>query len=208
MILAPALEEMVNRTLRLDPGAAEAVAGMAGRTVGVEVRGLGLRLVAFLAADGIHFVGWPPEGEAPDVTVSGPPLSLMRLLTSTQPYQSLFRGEVEVSGDTGLLERLRGVFAEADLDWEEPLARLAGDPVGHQAARLVRGLAQWSRQARTSLELDTREFLEEEARLVARGEEVRAFSMAVDILRDDAARLEARLDRLAGTPDPGAERES
>jgi len=200
------LEEFVNRGLGLDPAAAGALRGLAGRSLGIEVRGLRLRLLVFIATDGVHLAPWPQEdGEAPDTTISGPPLALARLFTSTEPYQTLFRGEVEVAGDTGLLERLRGILATADMDWEEPLTRLVGDPVGHQVARGVRGLGKWSDQARESLAQDAREFLEEESRLVVRPEEVRAFSAAVDIMRDDLARLEARLERLERAAGNGAE---
>lgn len=191
------LEEFINRGLGLDPAAADALRGLAGRSLGIDVRGLRLRLLVFIATDGLHLAPWPPEGnETPDTTIGGPPLALARLFTSTEPYQTLFRGEVEVAGDTGLLERLRGILATADLDWEEPLTRLLGDPVGHQVARGMRGLGKWSDQARESVAQDTRDFLEEETRLVVREDEVRAFSAAVDTLRDDVARLEARLERL------------
>ncbi|MDZ7752046.1 MAG: SCP2 sterol-binding domain-containing protein [Gammaproteobacteria bacterium] len=193
------LEEFINRGLGLDPAAAGALGALSGRNLGIEVRGLGLRMQVFIAADGVHLASWPREGgDAPDTIISGPPLALLRLFTSTEPYQSLFRGEVEVTGDTRLLERLRGILAAADLDWEEPLTRLLGDTVGHQMARGVRGLGRWSDQTRASLAEDTRDFLEEESRLVVREEEVRAFSAAADILRDDVARLEARLERLEG----------
>lgn len=207
MVWTLAVEQLVNRALALDPGALDRLARLAGRSIGVEVRGSGLRFLVFMAGDGIHLAPWPAdatEAEAPDTIVSGPPLALLRLATSDAPYQSLFKGEVTVEGDTALLERLRGILGRADIDWEEPLARFVGDPLGHQLARALRGLGGWSGQARRTLEEDAREFLQEEARLLVRGDEVRAFNRAVDVLRDDVARLEARLARLeepAGTTD-------
>jgi ubiquinone biosynthesis protein UbiJ len=93
-------------------------------------------------------------------------------------------------------QKMQRILAGLDLDWEEPLARAFGDPLGHELARAARAAFAWQRAALNTAGLNTAEYLKEELRLLPARYEVEAFLDGVDSLRADLDRLEARIRRL------------
>ena len=84
-------------------------------------------------------------------------------------------------------------------DWEEELSRLVGDVAAHRLGSVARGLADWGLKAADTLALDAGEFLTEESRQIPTRYELEEFLDAVDTMRNDVDRLEARLDRLVAS---------
>jgi ubiquinone biosynthesis protein UbiJ len=190
-LFAATVETALNRLLDLDPEVKGWLADLAGTSVALEVEGWGLTLYLLPHVDGIDVrADFPTE---PDTRLRGTPLALMQLGRGG----SLFTGAVEIAGDTELGRRVQALFQDLDLDWEELVSRMTGDVVAHQLGNLARGLRAWSRRAGRTLELDAAEYLQEEGRLLPARAEAEAFMTAVDDLRDDVARLEARIRRIA-----------
>ncbi len=188
-----ALETAFNEALRLDPESLRKLAALQGRVIAVELRGTGLTLYLFPGPDGVVLLG-EYAGE-PDTVLSGTPLGLARLSLG-DASGVLFAGEVTIRGDVETGQRFKAILDQLDLDWEEPLARLIGDIPAHRLGKLVRGTTDWARQAFETLGRNTAEYLEYEARALATREDVAEFVADVDRLRDDLARLEARMARL------------
>ena len=190
-----ALESALNRYIGLDPEGAARLAALQGRLICVELRGFGTRFYLIPGPDGLQLFG-AYEGE-PDCLLRGTPLALARLGLAERKEDQLFGGEVEVEGDTHLAQDFGAVIAGLDVDWEEQLSRLVGDPVAHQVGEGARALGTWGRKSADTLTQDLKEYLQEEARLLPTDYEVRAFLDRVDTLRDDVERLAARVERLA-----------
>ena len=188
-----ALETAFNEALRLDPESLRKLAALQGRVIAIDLRGTGLVLYLFPGPDGVVLLG-EYAGE-PDTVLSGTPLGLARLSLG-DASGVLFAGEVTIRGDVETGQRFKAILDQLDLDWEEPLARLIGDIPAHHLGKLVRSTADWARQALETLGRNTAEYLEYEARALATREDVAEFVADVDRLRDDLARLEARLARL------------
>ena len=188
-----ALETAFNEALRLDPESLRKLAALQGRVIAIELRGTGLTLYLFPGPDGVVLLG-EYAGE-PDTVLSGTPLGLARLSLG-DASGVLFAGEVTIRGDVETGQRFKAILDQLDLDWEEPLARLIGDIPAHRLGKLVRSTTDWARQALETLGRNTAEYLEYEARALATREDVAEFVADVDHLRDDVARLEARLARL------------
>jgi len=110
--------------------------------------------------------------------------------------ETLKAGELAIEGDAALGQRLQRIFRDLDLDWEEPLARLFGDPLGHEMGRAARAVFAWHRQALKTFGLNTADYLQEEARLLPVRDEVETFLNGVDGARADVDRLAARIQRL------------
>jgi len=104
--------------------------------------------------------------------------------------------DVEIEGDTETGQHIRDIMNDLDLDWEEQIATLVGDVVGHKIGNVVRGAADWATQTRSTVEQDVSEYLQEESRLLPHREEIGPFLEAVDTLRSDVDRMEARVQRL------------
>ena len=102
----------------------------------------------------------------------------------------------DYSGDAALLQTLDQVFREARWDIEAELAPLVGDIAAHRITTAGQSALRTLRHAGQALQTSSSEYVVEEIALLARKSDVARWSIAVDTLVDDVARLEARLARL------------
>jgi ubiquinone biosynthesis protein UbiJ len=189
------LESALNGYLGLDAVTRERLAALHGRTIGVEVLGLGLSL--FFTADeaGALQVYGRHEGE-PDCWLRGTPLDLLRAGDHAKGPDQLFSQRVRIEGDSALAQRFGAILADVDIDWEEHLSRLVGDVVAHEVGGAARAARAFGRRTGRTAEQNLREYLQEEARLLPTRYELKELLDAVDVLRDDVERLAARVERL------------
>lgn len=103
----------------------------------------------------------------------------------------------EVEGDAEFAAAISQVAANLRWDAEEDLSRVVGDVAAHRLADAGRAWAAWPRQAARSLAENAAEYLTEEAQLLVTPLQASEFVREVDALRDDAERLEKRIERLA-----------
>jgi len=192
--LTAGLETALNAALRLDPDSLPRLQEFAGKVIGLELRGLGLTLYLVPGPDGISVC--QQIGGAPDTVLSGTPAGLAQLAFGGDASRALFAGAVRITGDVDTGTRFKRWLDELDLDGEEWLARYTGDVAAHRLGELFRSTAQWGRDALAALGRDAGEYLQQESRAVPGREEVERFGREVDVLRDDVARLEARVLRL------------
>lgn len=73
---------------------------------------------------------------------------------------------------------------------------MIGDPAAHRLSQTGASLLTWQAKTASNLVHALAEYWTEEEPLIVAGESLRQFAWAVDILRDDAARLEKRIARL------------
>ncbi len=189
------LEAAINAYVGLDPVTRGRLAQLHGRTVGVEVLGLGLTLF-FTADEGgrLQVLG-ALEGE-PDCWLRGTPLDLLRAGDRDKGADQLFSQRVRIEGDSGLAHRFGAILGDIDIDWEEQLSRLSGDVVAHEVGSAARAARDYGQRAGRTAEQNLKEYLQEETRLVPTRYELQEFLDAVDGLRDDVERLAARVERL------------
>ena len=192
-IVLAGLEITLNRYLSMDPDTLSRLAALSGKIFAVELRGLGVALTMAPHAGGIQLLG-DFRGK-PDTVISGTPLSLARTGYGGD-RGALFAGDVEIRGDVTLGQRFESILREIDIDWEEQLSRLVGDVAAHQVGNVVRDTMTWGAKGIDTLSRDVSEYLQEESRQLPQRDEVEVFLAAVDKLRDDAERLEARVKRL------------
>ncbi|MDX1487875.1 MAG: hypothetical protein R3268_06730, partial [Acidiferrobacterales bacterium] len=103
---------------------------------------------------------------------------------------------LELEGDVDLGRRFQRFLEGLDIDWEEQTAGVLGDVLAHKLGNVVRGMRIWRRNTTQTLSADIAEYLQQESRLLTPVPRVEAFLEAVDILRADVDRLEARLRKL------------
>jgi ubiquinone biosynthesis protein UbiJ len=189
------LESAFNRYLLLDPAAGNRLAGLEGRVIALELRGLDLMLVFRVQGQGIAFIDEP--GLTPDTVLRGTPLGITRLgLGRGNATGTLFSGDVEIAGDVETGQAFKAVLDAIDIDWEEQLSRLTGDLLAHQMGNAARHAGSWLDHARLTLERDLSEYLQEELRVVPTRIEIENFIEDIGRLGMDTDRLEARLRRL------------
>lgn len=189
------MELAINRFLRLDPQTLARLQALSGRIIAIEFKGVGLTLYMAPGGGGVQMLG--DYAGTPDAVIRGAPLSLARVGLDKQGRGPLFAGDVEVSGDVELGRRFEEILRHIDIDWEEQLARASGDVAAHQIGNVVRGALTWGKKAVDTLSRDLADYLQEESHTLPLREEVDAYLNAVDEVRSDVDRLEARVQRLA-----------
>jgi ubiquinone biosynthesis accessory factor UbiJ len=194
-LLAGILETTVNRYLALSSESAHQLAALDGKVIALEIRGLGQTLYLTPGAAGlqVHATWSGPV----DTTVSGMPLSLLRLQSDADRTPAILDGAVEISGDADVAQDLRAMLDAVEIDWEEQLSYVLGDVIAHQLGRAARATRSWTRYAVDALGQNLSEYVQEEAGLVARRYDVEQFVAGVDQLRMDVDRLDLRVQRLA-----------
>lgn len=81
-----------------------------------------------------------------------------------------------------------------DIDWSEPLSALVGDSFAYQLHQAGSKLGRWGKDSVKSVSASFSEYLQEESRDVVTETELDVFNQAVDHLRDDVDRLQAKID--------------
>jgi len=106
------------------------------------------------------------------------------------------RGHIEIEGTADLAGAVDELFRRLGWDYEEDLSRVFGDVVAHRLASGGKAFAEWSREAVQRLAENLAEYWVEEQPLLVRPAVAEKFGLEVDALREQAARLEQRIERL------------
>ena len=199
--LLAAIEGALNHYIALDPEGAMAFVPIYGRIIVIAIEGVGIRLTLIPGPDRVQVFG--AYDATPDCLIRGAPLALLRMMTSERKESQLTAGAVRIEGDTAIAQCLSEAMAGLDVDWEEQLAKVLGDPIANQLGRAVRTAGDWGGRTGETLKTNLKEYLEEEARLLPTRYEVDEFLQQVDTLRDDMERLAARIMRIQALVDAG-----
>ena len=208
-------ERVINRYLSLDPEMLEKLAAFNGKVIKLEITGLkrdghdesdqkssdweasgqNRQLFIFPDDSGLQI---KEEYDGPvDTVLRGSPIALFKMGLVSNTADLLLKGEVEISGDTRLGHQFKVAFSQMDIDWSEPLADLVGDEIAYQLQQTGKRFARWGKDTVRSFSRSLSEYLQEESRDVVTGTELEIFNDAVDQLRQDVDRLQARFNSLA-----------
>lgn len=188
------IETAINRYLALDPEVLGKLAVFNGKVIKIEITGAKKDLYLFPGEQGIS-ISEEYDGTV-DTVLRGSPLSLFKLGVVSNSATMLLKGEVEISGDTRLGHQFKNVFSQMDVDWSEPLAELVGDTLAYQIQQSGKKFSQWGKQAVRSVSSSVSEYLQEESRDVVTQTELDIFNDAVDQLRNDVDRVQAKIKSL------------
>lgn len=186
------IENVLNRGLPRSPRAREMCRELAGKRVGVTVPGFTRRV---LESTGESLKLSKDESGTLDAEISGGAVSLMAL-AGPRPEEVLQRGDVRIAGDAELAQRFRELVRLLRPDLEEEISAWVGDAPAHRLGNLARAATAWGRGVAGTTVRNAAEYLAHERQdLVPRalGDQ---FLQGVDSLREDADRLEARIDLL------------
>lgn len=182
------LETLLNRNIAASSAARALCERLQGKVMALHLDGLPLSIY-FHARDGQMSLDTTHEGD-PQATLRGTPLALARLMDASAPAAG---GSVHIQGDAEVAQAFSELLKQARPDLEEELAQLIGDVPAHHAGKAARSALGLARRAADTFARNVAEYLQEEGRDTPSRTEAEEFSAAVDTLRDDVARLEARL---------------
>lgn len=190
-LICAALEVALNRTLRLEAAALDDCARLEGRVIALSASDFGWSFYIEPIASGVRVAG--EFDGAPDVRVSAPAAKLLRLALATAAGRDGLPTGLDIDGDTDVLERFNAALRRAGFDPEELAAKMIGDAAAHRLVGGLKGLFGWGRNAADRFSADAAEYLVEGSGDLAGVDRVEGWMNAVDQLRDDAERFEARL---------------
>jgi ubiquinone biosynthesis protein UbiJ len=184
----PAFSAPVNHLLRTNSWAMERLAPYAGRVACFDN---GPFTVMMTVTTGGEITDAAQDAVA-DVTVRATPGLMLRIMARDASAW----GEVKVEGDAEFAAAINHVVRNLRWDIEEDLSRVVGDIAAHRMVETGRRLDHWGRQSADNLARSFTEYWTEEQPLIASKHEVETFVRDVDVLRDDLARMEKRVEGL------------
>ncbi|GAA6151748.1 ubiquinone biosynthesis accessory factor UbiJ [Pseudoteredinibacter isoporae] len=186
------LERMINSALNYDPASQQRLRQLGDKTLHICCQAPAITAYVLLEDGRVHL---RQHDDGPiDCQLKGSAAALAQLGLSSQ--HSLANSGVQVFGSTGLLIDLQSIARELDIDWEEPLSQLLGDVAGPSLAGLLRKGIHFLREREPAVWQRSGEALSEELRATPHPFELDDFHQAVDKVRDDSARLEAKAAKL------------
>lgn len=187
-------ETAIEQALKRDPVSRQRLKKLSGKRIAIETQMPDFYLVLAFDESRIRLL---KHADDVDAQISCSASNLVQLLTSDNPASLLYSGEIELSGDSHLIDTMQQTLAELELDWEALLATLIGDTNAHNVGNLSRAGWRWGKQRNATLVLDIEEYLKEEAQLLPPKPAASRFFSDVDQLRLDADRLKARVQLLS-----------
>lgn len=183
LALASALNHLIAQT----PGGLTTLARHAGRKLAINA--IFTRYVFLIKEDG-HF------STVPD-TKADAAIKLTSDVLTRLPFdgKAAFRS-APTEGDAELLSAFNDVFQAMQWDAEADLAKVFGPIIGFRLAEAGRSFAGWLGQTSLDTAKTLAEYATEETPMLASPLNIKHFNAEVDALRDDVARLEARIARL------------
>ena len=168
--------------------------------IAIDITDLDFQLYCHPGNWGLRLSNNPPPRDV-DARISGRLMALVNLSTQEDKLSTSIGERVSFDGNVALAQKMQDIIAKLDIDWEEALAQHTGDVLAFQIHRRARRLGEWLQSSADSLLRTSSEYLREEARLTPTLPEYRQFQSRVNVLKNDVARAEQRLQRLLDKAD-------
>jgi ubiquinone biosynthesis protein UbiJ len=160
----------------------------AGKRIQLSIAPLAITLVILDSGN----VADATQGDSAETRITLTPGTALHMLTTDA---NAWRN-AQVEGDTALARDILHLAQNLHWDIEEDLSRVFGDIVAHRMVRTGNDLRRWQSSTFENLARSAAAYWTEERPLVATRDDVQRYVREVDVLRDDVARAEKRLDTL------------
>ena len=193
-IWLPAVEQLLNRVLDMDPDIQPYLAPLANKSIQIDVVGSHLNITAQITATAIRLSA--TDSTTADLIIRGTAFDLLKLAQNRHPSALLQSSTITVHGDAALGQQLSRLYNAFEIDWEEQLAQRIGDIPAHLLGNSARGFSRWQKRTQQRLTIAIRDYLQEEIRHLPTAIEVENWLNDVDALREAAERLAANIELL------------
>jgi ubiquinone biosynthesis protein UbiJ len=190
LLLSP-IEFALNKALEQDGETQAKLVSFDQRRIAVIINNIDTTLAIFFNKQKLELSNDTPDSA--DLIISGDAFTLAKL--GSDP-ESLFSAEIDINGDVQFAKQLKDLLEGFDFDWEAQLAKFTGDTLAYPIAHSLKQAGSWIKTTHQSLQLSTVEYLKEEAQLLPDKSQIKDYLNAIDTLRADFDRLEARINRL------------
>jgi ubiquinone biosynthesis protein UbiJ len=191
--ITASIESLINTALRYDPASRQKIAALSD-ILAIQSTKPALTLYCRGTIDGVNIMSNCSAPSAAQLT--GTPFALLNLLRKPN---SLANTGVELTGSVGLLQQWQAILNELDIDWEDAISSILGDIAGPVAAKTILGGINWSKHQGDEQARLFKEYITEELKITPSKPELNIFSDAVNEIKMDAERLQARFNQLLDT---------
>lgn len=193
-VSAIANEHVFEPTVITDPKLQAAMQKLEGKAIAFELKKINQTIYFLPSKSSLEITAVAPTNV--DVTIRAKPSTVLKVARDGIEDAKLESGELEIEGDAITGQRFSKLLGEIDIDWEELLSQHIGDAPAHLVAKGLFAFKTWGDNTKDTLKQNMGEFIVEEARLAASHVLVEKYLDGVDELRNDVARLSARVKRL------------
>jgi ubiquinone biosynthesis protein UbiJ len=194
------LQTAINYALSLDESMPEKLGVLEGRVIEIIIEPLEINFYIQITKARIKLRG-THTGE-PDTVIRSSPLGFIRLsFLPASKARSLFNDKITLKGNIETGQQLKKIIDTLDIDWETHIARFTGDVVAYQLGSLFRQGMAFKNRFTDSMQQNTKDFLQEEVRLMPVREEVDDFFKEIDELAMTVERMEARINATMNSND-------
>ena len=175
----------------LDPESKEHLYRLSGKVVKIEWGPL--TYYWFFKSD-LIYLSKDYNGPA-DLILSGSTFDFLRMAFISKD-NALTDIPLQVIGDMEFAKQFKDFFANLEVDYEEQLSKIVGDGIAYPMIQVLKAISLWANVSMESLSQNLTNYVQREMNWLVSSEELQLFFSDVDELRDDCARLEARIKRL------------
>ena len=190
-ILLSAQEAILNRYLNLDSESKEHLHRLSGKVVKIEWSPL--TYYWLFKSDSIYL---SKDYNGPtDLILRG---STFDFICSVfiKKDKALTDIPLQVVGDMEFAKQFKDFFSSLEIDYEEQLSKMVGDAIAYPTIQVLKMISLWASLSMGSLSQKLTDYVQREMNWLVSDEELQLFFSDVDELRDDCARLEARIKML------------
>ncbi len=185
------LMRVFRRVLADYPLAREQLAAHQGKTIAINVGPMDARLR--ISASGDLELAGAGADTAADLSFTVPLSQLPRLARKDESAWH----EVQFQGDSELASTFSTIARNVEWDIEEDLSKVVGDVAAHRLISGAKSFLNWQADARQRWTENVAEYLTEEKQSFITQTDLERLARANETLRDDLARMDARLARVA-----------
>src|SRR3989344_8250035 len=132
-------QNALNRYLVLDPESKSRLHALYGKTVAIELLGLGLHFHLAFTSQEIKLN--MNAATKPDTTIKGTPFSILHMSLARDERKKFFAEDVIIEGNIELGQKVIDLFDSLEIDWEEYASHWIGDVPAHQLGRFIKKTA-------------------------------------------------------------------
>lgn len=201
-LVSALIESGINKLLRLDEESAARLASLKGSRLIVYLEPLpnAFMLVFGERVDVLSVYESFDETVANlsplDCCISTSIQTLPQLKETNQLTRLIQQNKLNVEGELAVAQKASGLFQQLDIDIEEIIASKTNDVFAYQSVKTVKTAHEKASNMVAALARNLGNVMVEEKPVAAHRLAVMHFSDEVNALRDDTARLEARLKQL------------
>lgn len=193
-VSAAMIQSVARKVIALDPEAANGLSSFDDKVIKIEIEDFGL--CYFFSFEGGTLTVSNDDSRPVSAAINGNLAAFMAAAANEHSVDSIFKGELHFSGEIGTAKRFQEFAQSLEIDWQEPIARALGDPIGHTLTTGLQAFGGWLLNTGRSTRQDISEYLQEEIKVTPPAAEQQLFFEQVDQTRSKTDRLTARIKKL------------